>query len=91
MTLNAKPYFERQVSWDDGVSIIVPTFRRKKGLMRALDSLKEQDAHGRPIEIVVSDNDPDASAKPYVQSFMLESEIPVIYVHASIPLSLIHI
>ncbi len=85
MSLNAKPYFERQMSWHDGVSIIVPTFRRHKGLKTALESLIAQTAGGRPIEIVVSDNDPDGSAKAYVTSFAAQCDMPVIYVHASIP------
>ena len=91
MVSNAKLYFDGQTSsdstefWDEGVSIIVPTFRRPKGLKTALDSLRGQSAGDRPIEIIVSDNDPEASAKSFVTSFAAESEFPVIFVHASVP------
>ena len=72
--------------WDSGISIIVPTFRRPAGLKNALESLKHQNADGRALEIVVSDNDPEGTARLYVKDFASKCRFPVIYV-----LSLIHI
>lgn len=68
--------------WADGVSIIVPTFRRPDGLKAALESLTFQSSLTRPIEIIVSDNDPEGSAKDNVAKFARGCDFPVIYVHA---------
>ena len=72
-------------NWTKGVSIIVPTFRRPKGLKNALESLKEQQSGDKPLEIVITDNDPDGSAKLYVNAFAATCDFPVVYVHAKIP------
>ena len=72
-------------NWTDGVSIIVPTFRRPKGLKNALESLKWQNSGDKPLELIVADNDPDGSAKLYVNEFAGRCEFPVIYIHASEP------
>jgi len=72
-------------NWADGISIILPTFRRPKGLKTALESLKNQTAGTQAVEIIVSDNDPDASAKNYVKEFAASVNCPVIYIHASEP------
>jgi len=71
--------------WNSGISIIVPTFRRPAGLKNALESLKHQNADGRALEIVVSDNDPEGSARHYVKDFASKCSFPVIYVHATQP------
>ena len=71
--------------WDSGISIIVPTFRRPAGLKNALESLKHQNADGRALEIVVSDNDPEGTARLYVKDFASKCRFPVIYVHATQP------
>jgi len=72
-------------AWPDGISIIVPTFRRPKGLRSALESLKFQSSGNKPIEIIVTDNDPDGTAKLYVSEFTASCNIQVIYVHATEP------
>jgi len=69
----------------DGVSIVIPTFRRPDGIKIALESLTGQTASGRPVEIVVADNDPEASARDFVTRFAKDSDIPVIYKHVPEP------
>lgn len=72
-------------NWSEGISMILPTFRRPEGLRNALESLRFQTANNRPIEIVVTDNDPEGSAKLYVSEFAASCDYPVIYVHATDP------
>ena len=69
----------------DGVSIIVPTFRRPEGLKIALDSLMTQSAHGLALEIIVADNDPKGSAKTFVTKFAKTSAIEIRYLHVPEP------
>ena len=57
-------------NWINGVTMIVPTFRRPVGLKNALESLKVQNSATKPLEIVVTDNDPEGSAKQYVDKFL---------------------
>ena len=45
-------------NWSEGVSIVVPTYKRPDGIRIALNSLLGQSAGNRPVEIVVADNDP---------------------------------
>jgi len=71
--------------WADGVSMIVPTFRRPIGLRNALESLQPQNSGNRPLELILTDNDPDGSAKAYVDKFAAKCDFPVIYVHAQEP------
>ncbi len=71
--------------WSNGVSIIIPTFRRPDGIKLVLESIKTQTANGRALEIVVADNDPQASARDYVESFAAQCETPVNYVHIPEP------
>jgi len=71
--------------WDNGVSIILPTFRRPRGLRNALESLRVQNSGDKPLELVVADNDPVGSAKLYVHEFAAKCDFPVIYVHAASP------
>ncbi|PHR94201.1 MAG: glycosyl transferase family 2 [Robiginitomaculum sp.] len=68
-----------------GVSIIVPTFRRPDGLETALTSLMHQTANGLAIEIIVADNDPEGSAKNYVSTFAKTAKIKTRYVHIPEP------
>jgi len=73
------------LNWTNGVSMIVPTFRRPIGLRNALESLALQTSNDRPVEIVVTDNDPDGTAKLYVSEFAARCGIPVTYIHAIEP------
>ncbi len=72
-------------SWKEGVSIVVPTYKRPNGIKGALESLIGQSAAGRLVEIIVSDNDPQASAKNFVLNFAKTSSIEVIYKHVPEP------
>jgi len=72
-------------NWSEGVSIVVPTYKRPDGIRIALNSLMGQSASDRPIEIVIADNDPLASAKAYVTEFAKTSDIEVIYKHVPEP------
>jgi succinoglycan biosynthesis protein ExoM len=75
----AKPKIE------NGVSIIVPTFRRADGLKIALDSLMGQSAGGLAMEIIVADNDPKGSAKTFVTAFAKNAAIKIHYLHVPEP------
>ncbi|NNC37978.1 MAG: glycosyltransferase family 2 protein [Hyphomonadaceae bacterium] len=70
---------------DNGVSVIVPTFRRPDGLKIALESLMTQSANGLTIEIIVADNDPKGSAKTFVTKFAKTAAIKTRYLHVPDP------
>ena len=69
----------------NGVSIIVPTFRRPEGLQTALESLMSQTAGNLAIEIIVADNDPKGSARDYVENFAKTAAIKTHYLHVPEP------
>ncbi len=69
----------------NGVSIIVPTFRRAKGLQIALESLMNQTASALTMEIIVADNDPAGSARDYVENFAKTAAIKTHYLHVPEP------
>ena len=70
----------------DGISIIIPTYKRPKGLKTALESLYQQDVNTPRFEIIVSDNDPEGGAADYINTIQeTPSKADVIYVHATIP------
>ena len=71
--------------WNEGVSIVIPTYKRPDGIKDALESLKGQQAGERALEIVVADNDPKASAKDFVLGFAKTSNIEIIYKHVPQP------
>ncbi len=71
--------------WNEGVSIVIPTYKRPDGIKNALESLIGQSAGKRALEIVVADNDPKASAKDLVANFAKSSAIDVIYKHVPQP------
>ena len=73
------------VDWSQGVSIVIPTYKRPDGISVALSSASLQSASGRAVEIVVADNDPAASAKDFVLEFSKTSPIQVIYEHVPQP------
>jgi len=72
-------------NWSEGVSIVVPTYKRPDGIRIALNSLLGQSAGNRPVEIVVADNDPLASAKAFVTEFAKMADIDVVYKHVPEP------
>ncbi|WP_409431984.1 glycosyltransferase family 2 protein [Litorimonas sp. RW-G-Af-16] len=76
---------EKRISWDEGISIVIPTYKRPHGIATALPSVIGQVADGRPIEIIVADNDPAGSAREYVESFSSQSDATIIYVHVPEP------
>ena len=69
----------------NGVSIIVPTFQRPKGIKCVLESLMTQTSGELAIEIIVVDNDPHASARSFVDQFSETSTIKIHYLHAPQP------
>jgi len=71
--------------WNEGVSIVIPTYKRPDGIRIALDSLKGQSAGRRVMEIIVADNDPAGSAREYVTTFAKTSDIELIYKHVPEP------
>jgi len=72
-------------NWKQGVSVIVPTYKRPDGIALALSSLNAQDITDRAIEIIVADNDPEASARAFVTNFAKSSKIEIIYKHVPEP------
>ncbi len=76
---------QRDPKWQDGVSIIIPTYKRPHGISTALPSVASQKAGTRPVEIIVADNDPAGSAREYVESFAAKSSANICYVHVPQP------
>lgn len=70
---------------DDLISVIMPTFRRPDGLETALASLLAQDDVGMPIEIIIADNDPEGSARNYVEAMIVKTNSKIIYLHVPEP------
>ncbi|MBI1340691.1 glycosyltransferase [bacterium] len=66
------------------VSIIIPTFRRPGRAIAAALSVHRQSARGG-FEIVLVDNDPQASALPLIRKFASSTSAPVIAVHEPNP------
>lgn len=71
--------------WTQGVSIIVPTYKRPDGIRIALSSLMGQSAGARAVEIIIADNDPLASAKDFVTNFAKTATTEVNYQHVPEP------
>ena len=67
------------------VSIVIPTMRRPDALMRAARSALAQIGGDMTLELVVVDNDPDASARAAVQTLADSGAMPVSYAHAPEP------
>ena len=74
-----------QQDWSQGVSIIVPTYKRPDGIRIALNSLIGQSAGERAVEIIIVDNDPLASAKAFVTEFAKTASTEIIYKHVPEP------
>ncbi len=66
------------------VSVIIPTFRRPDRIKRALNSVLAQKVQAL-VEIIVLDNDPDASARDMVRSLAAGTRWPIIYGHEPSP------
>jgi hypothetical protein len=67
-------------------AILIPTLRRPESLARTLRSLLAQAGlAARVSEIVVADNDPDASARVTVDAFQAAATVPLRYVHVPRP------
>jgi len=63
------------------ITIAIPTFRRPDGIGRALDSVEAlQVPPELSANVLVVDNDEQASAKPVVEKFSKQSHFPVTYV-----------
>ena len=71
--------------WSVGISIILPTFRRPEGLRTALKSLSVQSLDERPIELIIANNDPQATARLQVAQFAKTASFPVHYIHVPEP------
>jgi len=73
-------------TWSEhGISIVIPTYKRPEDVVRALKSV-EAEALALPLcEIIVTDNDPAASAKEAVAIFMAETKTDTQYAHEPNP------
>ena len=69
----------------DGISVIMPTYKRPEGLKIALTSLLEQQTSALALEIIIADNDPAGSAKPYVERIAKAAKTPIVYLHVPQP------
>ena len=70
----------------DQVAIIIPTLRRPESLTRAIQSVQQQrGVSDRLKEVIVVDNDPEATAKAVVENLAATSPLPLIWCHAPIP------
>jgi hypothetical protein len=70
----------------NAVAVLIPTMRRPESLARALRSVFAQaGVEERLVEIVVVDNDPEASARKTVEALKTASPWPVVYVHEPRP------
>ncbi len=63
------------------VCVIIPTFRRPKGLATAMASIATQVAQNLRLDMIVCDNSPEASARSQVEAFALTAAFPVRFVH----------
>lgn len=72
--------------WTDGISVIVPTYKRPDDIVRALGSIVNQDTDGRAYEIIVADNDPAASAHDAVHAIIAANpQTRIVYTHVPAP------
>lgn len=68
------------------LAVVIPTLRRPAALEAAVRSVMAQTGTGgSPDELVVADNDPDASARATVARLAREARFPIRYVHAPRP------
>ncbi len=67
------------------VSVVIPTFRRPDFVERAVKSVLLQKGFKALVEIVVLDNDPEASARETVESLAASTRWPIEYGHEPEP------
>ena len=68
------------------VGVLIPTFRRPKGLERALQSVIEQVGREDLLQdVVVVDNSPEGGARRFVERLRRTSPVPLLYVHEPRP------
>ena len=77
---------DKNPAYPKDISIIVPTYKRPKDIVRALKSVVVQDTKDYSFEIVVADNDPAASAHDAVR-IMIDAyaNVDLIYIHVPEP------
>lgn len=74
------------MTWQNGITIIIPTYKRPKGLEAALSSLVTETVTADKFEIIISDNDPSGGAKDYIDAISAKHTKPeIVYVHATNP------
>ena len=67
------------------LTVIIPTYRRPEGVKRAVTSVLQQEGvDGSILNVLVVDNDPEASARSVIEGFQ-GSNIPVRYCHEPNP------
>jgi glycosyltransferase involved in cell wall biosynthesis len=72
--------------WNEiGVSIVIPTYKRPDDILRALKSVEDEARKQKLCEIVVTDNDPAASARDIVTAFIDQTDVTTFYVHEPNP------
>ena len=67
------------------ICVVIPTRGRPEGFRNALRSVASQEADGFTFSVVVSDNNPDGSARNAVETFARTAPVPVAYVHTPEP------
>jgi succinoglycan biosynthesis protein ExoM len=67
----------------DAISIIIPTFQRSEGLLKALKSLSTQLVAANLIHVIIIDNNPTAQEQPLVESLSDLFKNPVTYIHVA--------
>jgi len=68
------------------VAIIIPTLRRPESLERAvLSALAQVDVSDRLREIVIVDNDPQASSRDVATRLAVNGSVPIVWRHAPLP------
>lgn len=66
------------------VSVLIPTFRRPEGFLRAARSVAAQRGVG-DFELIAVDNSPEGSALAAFQTFAAEADVPFRWVHEKQP------
>jgi len=67
------------------ISIIIPTYKRPKGIEVALSSVEHESVQGFTSEIIIADNDPSGSARDFIESYAATSPASIQYVHVPEP------
>lgn len=70
---------------ENGVSIVIPTYKRPDSVRRAVESIFRQTGIDRPSEIIVADNDPAGSAEITIKGLSENAPIEIRYVHIPEP------